>query len=255
MTQPVKCPLRILVSYSMDDANVSQRYAETLHALAQRMGQALTRGGPDVQIWFVDAASPGAQPSELLQRADGLVILGGADIEPRFYTSDPGTREQVDAEGINSAVDGFEMKLARTAVERRVPLLGICRGMQVVNVALGGSLIPDIGAGTVHNQRPGSDEMTTHQVELTPGTALARIYGSARIEVRSAHHQAIGRLPELLTPAAFAEDGLLEGYEARGEGWLVGVQWHPEDQEARVDHLNALARAFLDAARRYRRNS
>ncbi|MFC4429456.1 gamma-glutamyl-gamma-aminobutyrate hydrolase family protein [Citricoccus alkalitolerans] len=252
MTKPLQRPLRILASYCMDDARVSERYANTLHSLAQRAGQALAYAGPDIQVLFVNASRPGGLASELLDRVDGVVILGGADVDPTFYTQDPAVQKQADTHAVNPEADVFEIELARNAVGRDVPLLGICRGMQVINVALGGTLVSDIGPGTMHNVRPSADEMTEHEVQILEGTRLSHIYGVTRVSVRSAHHQAVARLPETLTPAAWASDGLIEGYESSGSGWLVGIQWHPEDSGANDNHLRALARALVSAVRSHR---
>lgn len=170
-------------------------------------------------------------PDEILASLDGLVLCGGGDIDPALFG---GTRGHDAQYATCSERDGFELALVREALARRTPMLAICRGLQVLNVALGGDLhvhLPDVvGERVVH--RLAQDRHTLHPVELEPGCTLAGILGAARLEVASWHHQAIDRLGEGLRVVARAEDGTVEAVELPGRPEVLAVQWHPELQAA-----------------------
>ncbi len=172
--------------------------------------------------------TPGERaPAELLARLDGLVLAGGGDLEPRNARVPPHGAIY----GTCAERDDFELALARAAVERELPLLAICRGLQVLNVALGGSLhahLPDaVGEAVPH--RSSQQAPTTHAVALEPGSTLARVAGgSAFASVPSWHHQAIDRLGEGLTPVGWAPDGVIEAVALEGAPSVLAVQWHPE---------------------------
>ena len=157
---------------------------------------------------------------ELLPRIDGLVVAGGPDIHPSLYGHEPS-----DALGPTEPIlDGTEIALVRLALERRMPILGICRGMQALNVARGGTLVQDLPD---HRQTdPG--RVATHGVRIEPGSLLAAALGTTETQVNSFHHQAVDTLGVALCPVAWADDGLLEGIEATDRDWVVGVQWHAE---------------------------
>jgi putative glutamine amidotransferase len=155
----------------------------------------------------------------LISRLDGVCLSGGPDLDPAAY----GARERHAELGpTEPSLDAFELALARAALERGMPLLGICRGSQALNVACGGTLhqhLPD------HRQaEPGSEP--THDVEILPGTRLAGLFGAGAMAVNSFHHQAVDRLGSGLRVAARAGDGIVEAIE--GAGFVLGVQWHAE---------------------------
>ena len=160
-----------------------------------------------------------------LSNLDGLIIAGGADIDPSCYDADrdPSTgpaREDRDAS---------EWKLIDLAFKLRIPLLGVCRGMQLLNVVLGGTLhqhLPDRTGTDDHLPRPGTFGRVP--VTVAPGSTLAAVVGE-RVEVHCHHHQSIDRLGDELVAVAWAADGTVEGIELPGEPFLVGVQWHPEE--------------------------
>jgi len=163
---------------------------------------------------------------------DALVLGGGVDVDPARYGCDRlgnGTVE-VDAER-----DALDFDLLARAEDSGAPVLGICRGLQVVNVARGGTLVQDIPSersSDVVHQRTRDEETRTrmdHEVRAVTGTLLARIAGSPEFRVNSRHHQAIDALGEGLRVSGVAPDGLAEAVEANGSGWLVAVQWHPEN--------------------------
>ncbi len=182
---------------------------------------------------------------------DGLVLSGGGDVDPATYGGEVhDTTYMVDSER-----DGFEFELARLVLERRMPLLAICRGLQIVNIAAGGSLVAHIperyGEAVIHRAPP--REPIAHAVEVEPGESrLAVAMGEGDAEIMSWHHQAVERLGDGLRVTARAADGLIEALEPEAGGWAVAVQWHPE-LNARTDAKQAaLFRAFRDAAVRYR---
>ncbi|MFF5342793.1 gamma-glutamyl-gamma-aminobutyrate hydrolase family protein [Streptomyces althioticus] len=154
----------------------------------------------------------------VVARLDGLVIAGGPDVEPVHYGAEPDPRTGPPAR----ARDAWELALIRAALERGVPLLGICRGMQLLNVALGGTLVQHIDG---HAEVPGTFGM--HPVKPVPGTRYADAVPE-ETSVPTYHHQAVDRLGTGLIPSAYAEDGTVEAVERPDGPWVVGVQWHPE---------------------------
>jgi len=179
-------------------------------------------------------------PDELLDKLDGLILIGGADIDPATYGAVPDPHTGATDPGR----DRFELALAYGAMERGLPLLGICRGGQMVNVACGGTLIqhlPDAVGDNHHLETPGS--FSEHEVELEPGSLAARSAGADRITVRSHHHQAVDELGEGLKATGHAlPDAIVEAVEHPGHDFTLGVLWHPEADE-RSKIVAALVRA------------
>jgi putative glutamine amidotransferase len=175
----------------------------------------------------IDVLSP---ESRLAVRFDGLLLGGGVDVDPARYGRPllENANVEVDAER-----DGLDFGIFGEARRRGAPVLGICRGLQVVNVALGGTLVQDIPterpSRVVHQRTKEEKTRRDHRVAVAPGTRLARIAGAAEIAVNSRHHQAIDRVGAGLAVSATAPDGVAEGIEASNDGWLLAVQWHPEN--------------------------
>jgi putative glutamine amidotransferase len=197
------------------------------------------------QGWSVTRLAADEGEVALLERtehADALVVVGGEDIAPRFYGADGGYPHE--SRHLETA-DAAQIALARRAVERRTPLLGICRGLQIVNVALGGTLVQDLGEHTPHVNRgvPIAEVLTTHPVLLEPGSRVSELLGSAVVDVRSAHHQAVGVLGEGLVVTGRAPDGHVEAIEHEAAP-VLAVQWHPEDVAAPAGQLVALLGAL-----------
>ncbi len=162
----------------------------------------------------------------VVRRVDGVVLTGGGDIDPTVYGGiADDTVYQIDPER-----DRFELALATELARRRTPTLAICRGMQVINVALGGSLVVDIPQtyGTQHSFSGDRVAETLQRVDLTPGSRLADVIGGTSVMVNSIHHQAVDRLGEGLTIVGRSDDGVVEAVEATGDWPLLAVQWHPE---------------------------
>ena len=174
---------------------------------------------------------------ETVAALDGIIFSGGPDLNPALYGAEP----EPDIIATRSERDSSEVVLMRAALESGMPLLGICRGMQLLNVVLGGDLDPDL-PGTLHLEQPG--QLAEHDVTITPNCALGRLLGD-RAPVHSHHHQGPRRLGKRLRAVAWAEDGLVEGIEVE-EGSAIGVLWHPEVSEDRrlFEGLVAEARAW-----------
>lgn len=167
-------------------------------------------------------------PDEILARIDALILAGGADLEPAAY----GQRPDPATEGTTPVRDTLELALITRAIERDMPVLGICRGLQILNVARGGTLIqhlPDVVGSDEHVRRKGQWEGNRHEVVITPGSLTEQAVGALRTAVFSHHHQAIGRLGEGLTVTALCpDDDVIEAVELTGSDYVLGVQWHPE---------------------------
>ncbi len=168
----------------------------------------------------------GAFEPELLERLDGVVLTGGGDVNPGLYQRE---RSPLTT-GVDLERDLFEFELARDAVARNMPLLAICRGVQLLNVALGGTLLQDVGfdvPDAIEHCDLAHWDQEVHAVDLEPGSFLEAVLGSS-IRVNSLHHQGLDELGEGLVTAGRAEDGLVEAVELPSKSFVVGVQWHPE---------------------------
>jgi putative glutamine amidotransferase len=181
------------------------------------------------------------EPDTFLDRVDALILAGGADVDPASYGAEP----DPETRGTWPARDAFELALARRALEREMPVLGICRGMQMLNVALGGTLIqhlPDVVGHENHRHTPGT--FGDHKVRLEPGSLAAMAAGQEEIVVKSHHHQGVDRPGEGLTVSGWSadEDDLIEAIELPGRAFALGVLWHPEE-DVRDRVVGALAAA------------
>ncbi|HEV7535521.1 MAG TPA: gamma-glutamyl-gamma-aminobutyrate hydrolase family protein [Acidimicrobiia bacterium] len=193
-------------------------------ACAAAYVDAVSRAGGDPVIMppvLLDDESASAR----LSRFDGLLLTGGGDIDPTLYGQE--TRPEVSH--VNPARDEFEIPLVRAAIDRGLPTLCICRGVQVLNVALGGTLhqhISDREELVAHRNEDGTDGVL-HEIRAQPGSRVMKAMGVERARTFSYHHQALADLGPGLVAVAWAEDGLLEGVEL-DDGWVLGVQWHAE---------------------------
>jgi putative glutamine amidotransferase len=183
----------------------------------------------------------------LLDRVDGLCLSGGPDLDPRAY----GERRHARTGPVESALDEFEFALAAAADARGLPILAICRGMQVLNVARGGSLhqhLPDVTGTSVNHRQSEAGSHVTHWVSLERSSRVSGILRRKRVKVNSFHHQGVARLGDGLTITGRASDGTVESIEAADRGFLVGVQWHAECLVDRPEQA-ALFTAFVSSAR------
>lgn len=161
---------------------------------------------------------------EIVDHISALVVSGGEDVDSRRYNEAPGPV----AGPYNVQRDEFEFALVERAFERGIPILGVCRGHQLINVALGGSLVQDLplGEGESHAAKAYYRKYRSHAITITTGTLLGKIYGE-HLKVNSFHHQAIKEPGHGVVPVAWAEDGVIEAFEVPGKP-VIGVQWHPE---------------------------
>jgi putative glutamine amidotransferase len=178
-----------------------------------------------------------------LAGAHGLMLTGGIDVDPALYGEAPAP----EVDNINRARDEFELGLLREALDRDLPVLAICRGHQLLNVALGGSLLQHI-----ESRAHEDDEQRLsahHDVSIVEGTKLHAIYGRERLHVNSRHHQAVtpDRVAPGLTVSATTDNGLVEAMESNAHTWVVSVQWHPERPDLHIPNFDAEARRLFEA--------
>jgi putative glutamine amidotransferase len=205
--------------------NLEMQPARNLNILDQDYGNAVFRaGGIPVPILGIKTSIP-----DLVKRLDGFVFTGGDDIDPRFYKEKPlpGARIRLSPD----VRTRFEIELFKAAAKAKKPVLAICYGAQLVNVALGGKLYQDIGLQVPNPIKHGaqrSGEKVFHDVDIFEGTLLSRIMGASRIRVRSAHHQSVKNPGRGLHLSAVAHDRVIEALEPRTKTFLLAIQWHPE---------------------------
>ena len=206
--------------------------------------------------WMIPLLSEDAETlREIYRRLDAIVLPGGVDLDPATY----GEAAHPRLGRVDAARDAVELQLARWAIEDRKPLLGLCRGIQVINVALGGTLWQDIEAqvpaALKHDYWPSAGfdrDYRAHPVELSAGSRLRDLLRQDRLQVNSMHHQAIRELSSQLVATAVAPDGVVEGIEGRApDHFLMGVQWHPEVFEPTDEPTRRLFRELIAAANGY----
>ncbi len=185
-----------------------------------------------------------------IEHIDGLLLSGGQDVHPKYYNSEPSPW----LGAVHDERDVFEMEAIKIAIERKIPLLGVCRGQQLINVAFGGTLYQDIPqeiktSDLLHTQRE-SRQKATHRVEITPGSRLHAILGSTAIWTNSFHHQSVKECAPGFMVVAHASDGVVEGIEKSGDHFVLGVQWHPEMMSDEPG-TKKLFEAFVSEALKY----
>jgi putative glutamine amidotransferase len=202
--------------------------------------------------------TPGHDPGsvrQLVGMAHALVLTGGEDVDPARYGQEP----HPELGTVNPPRDDVEFAALETALARRMPVLAICRGCQVLNVGMGGTLFQDLPSqrpGRVHHEQTAPWNHRTHHAAVQGGSGLHRIFGVDELFINSFHHQAVDALAPGLVATVVAEDGVVEGVEAPGYPWVYGVQWHPERGEARAardqrDPDRRLFWALVQAAREF----
>ena len=192
-------------------------------------------------------------PRQLMDQIDGLLLTGGGDIDPVLYREE----RHPSVEDAEPGRDEFEIDLARRAMETHLPVLAICRGSQVLNVAAGGNLVQDIPSAietTLAHSITDPRNSIAHDIAITPGSRLEMVLGGAvttehTCRVNSRHHQSVGRIGESLIASATAADGVVEAIESPGEDFCLGVQWHPENFW-RTGEFKGLFDSFVESARR-----
>lgn len=226
--------------------NLPQQSRET-HGLLRRFTTVTLQSLQDLgaRVHLIDVTSE--EPDfELLNRSHGVLMLGGGDIDPSFY----GYRGEIANEyGRDPVSDTRQLAITRWAIDTDAALLAICRGSQILNVACGGTIIPDIQPSHLHHGAAGEPSFLDETLTLLPGTKVRDVFGRKRLTVRSGHHQAVDAVGAGLRVTAVADDGVVEGTERIDNTWILGVQWHPEDDDGSEQDRLALFNAFLDEAR------
>lgn len=232
-------PLVGITTYPPNDGNRFDLPVEYVAAIRRAGGEAVL-----LPPGIVDG-------SGLLDRLDGLVLTGGGDLDPAHY----GGRGHETIYGLHAERDRDELGLIRLVLERALPTLAICRGSQVLNVALGGTLhphLPDRGGAVVHRREPteplGIAAPIAHDVSVDPGSSVAKVMEADRVTPMSWHHQAIDRLGAGLRVVATASDGTVEATEHDDHPWLLSVQWHPELTAATDPTQQRLFDALVDTS-------
>ncbi len=180
-------------------------------------------GGIPVLLTFVNGADVG----ELLDHLDGLLLSGGPDMDPSFFGEEPHPR----LGAISPERDAFEAEICREALKREIPILGICRGCQLVNIIAGGTIVQDIPSqvsGAIKHGQDAPRWHASHSARLRPGTKLAAIIGEETIRVNSYHHQSVKEIAPNWVVSAVAPDGVVEAIEDPSHRFRIGIQWHPE---------------------------
>jgi len=186
-----------------------------------------------------------ADTARHLQLVDAIVLTGGVDVDPFLYGDLPIPQQGA----IDPLRDAYELKLTRQALEQGKPILAICRGCQVLNVAAGGTLYQDLNVqvkGSMKHNQQAPTWYGSHTADLKEGSRLHGVYGKEKVAVNSFHHQGIKNCAPGFTETAWANDGVVEGMEYEGKPWVVGVQWHPE-RMIDGEHLK-IFQAFIKAA-------
>lgn len=246
MGRPASAPvpfIGISSNFMHADPNRPLFKGMTLQFIEERMALSVHRAGA-VPLALPDLKHAEAA-AEVLSRVDGLLLAGGADLSPISYGQEP-LRPEWSGDRIR---DEYELRLVEEARRRGLPILGVCRGIQLINVALGGTLFQDLltqrDDSLTHRDWHEYDALG-HEIRVEPESWLGRIYGGvSELQVNSIHHQGLRALAPSLVATAWAPDGVVEAVELRDPSseWIMGVQWHPEWLEARTgdDPLTAAA--------------
>jgi putative glutamine amidotransferase len=242
----------ILTSPSTQQKGVE--FADSSISLSNQYSLALARAGG--LPWVAPCITSKELIAESVSRADGVLLTGGDDIQPELYASNLDSRLRATVDGVDPVRDLFELMLIEEVFRQNKPLLAICRGHQLLNIAFGGTLIVDLPIekpeGLNHRQMDRKNECV-HEVELTPGSHLSKITGETEFGVNSSHHQAIGRLAAPFQVSARSSDGVIEAMELKANAsqslpFFMAVQYHPERLFDRYAAHMALFKAFVSTA-------
>ncbi|MGZ4962415.1 MAG: gamma-glutamyl-gamma-aminobutyrate hydrolase family protein [Limisphaerales bacterium] len=244
----------ILVSPSTERKGAE--FADASISLSNRYTEAVIASGGLPQI--LPSTTVRAIVSEFVRRSDGVLLTGGDDIQPHLYDKNISADLASKVGGIEPERDAWEQLLIEETFAQRKPLLGICRGHQMINVALGGTLIVDIPTqvpGALQHKQMDRKSEPVHEISVEPGSLFARITGTEKIAVNSTHHQALGRIADPLHVTATCSDGIVEVTELKDLAQLpffLTVQFHPERLLDRYKTFLKIFESFVDAADRSR---
>ena len=223
--------------------------------MSQRYIQTLTAAG--ALPWLIPLVSDDEALRGIYESLDAIFLPGGADIDPVSY----GTVPHAACDKTDRDRDRVELALAKWAIGEGKPVLGVCRGMQLVNIAAGGTLFQDLATQYTHGikhdyfpfgGRGHARDYLAHEIRIVDGSRLARLFGSDPIKVNSMHHQGVRDVGAGLIPTAYAPDGLVEALEGSGANYLLAVQWHPEALTERDASTRRLFAEFVEAAGEFR---
>jgi putative glutamine amidotransferase len=238
--------------------------------MSERKGAEFSDWSTSLSHWYTRAiAKAGGVPllapnlpeknlaRDMVARADGVMLTGGDDLQPDLYDANLPKHIKAKAGGVDPARDLFELYLITETLKQRKPLLAICRGPQVLNIALGGGLVTDIPTErpkAMNHQIKGKAHKLAHTIEIEPDTLMRRIFRRATLRINSAHHQAVGELAPMLRATAWTRDGIVEAIElsqkdAEGAPFLLGVQFHPERLIDEHGEFLRIFKAFVKACR------
>ena len=237
-TDPVA---HVAVLVSLNFPEMDEPIAELVRRFTRVALETLVELGASYEL--LDTSTPLPDPSSAA-RCDGLLLLGGGDIDGSCYGAQ--VADVPHSYGVDARADHDAFAAIAATEQADKPLLGICRGAQLLNVHRGGTIIPDIEDYSLHRGGEGQPMFLDEKVNLLPGTRLQAIFGVDSVVGRAGHHQAVDALGEGLRLAAVAEDGIVEGFDDP-DRWLVGVQWHPEDDDGPASDRLALFSSFVAA--------
>lgn len=232
---------RVAVVVSLNFPDLTDHTAQLVVTFTRTALETLVDLGASFEIFDTSTALPDPQA---VARFDGLLLLGGGDIDGRLYGL--GGRAVPNSYGVDIRADRDAIDAFHAAVGADRPVFGVCRGSQLINVAYGGTIIPDIEEYAIHRGGPGEPMFLDEEILIEPDSRVAGLLQADRIVARSGHHQAVAELGAGLVVTARAHDGIVEGFEDPRR-WVVGVQWHPEDAAGPEEDRVRLFRGFIDA--------
>lgn len=225
---------QIAVLASLNFPDMDEPVAELIRRFTCTALQELHDQGARI-VPFDTSVAPRPAPTEVIS-CDGVLVLGGGDADPTLYGVEGPVRNLY---GVDRCSDDHAIATLRAVLREQVPLLCISRGAQMLNLAQGGTLVPDLDDWHLHRGGPGESLFLDEHVSVSAGSRLHTILGSTELVVRSGHHQAVDAVGEDLVATAWGDDGVIEGIE-HTRTWAVGVQWHPEDDHGAPDARHAL---------------
>ncbi len=230
----------VAVVVSLNMPGMTDEVAELMTRFTRVAIQELNDCG--ARVVLVDSSAERLPDASVADACDGVLILGGGDVDSELYGVEGPVRREW---GVDRAADDFSIDIIRSTIARDAPMLCVCRGSQLLNVSLGGDLIPDIDNFEPHRGGKGDPMFKDESINLVPGSKVHEILGRDRVTVRSGHHQAVRTVAPGLTVAALADDGIVEGTELTSARWVLGLQWHPEDDDGSAEDRRKIFSAFV----------